>query len=204
MNVYIGIPCYGSVDPEFLSSLSKTKAVLQACGHIVETDIHAGCAVISRARNEIVKRFWDSGFDKLLFIDSDMVWDAIDAVKVIHADFDVCGIPYRQKKEEEQFNVILNGEQNGEWLGANALGTGFMCLSRQCIAMMMESYPETAYDDQNQEFHALFDFQVIDRRYYGEDYLFCKRWKAIGGEIWALPVDIGHIGKKVYRGKVTP
>ena len=66
---------------------------------------------------------------------------------------------------------------------------------------MREKYKDTAYDDDGKEFYALFDFQVIDRKYYGEDYLFCKRWKDTGGKIWAYPAKIGHAGRKVYWGK---
>lgn len=38
-------------------------------------------------------------------------------------------------------------------------------------------------------------------RYLTEDYSFCRRWRLLGGKIYALmEADVGHIGKHVYRG----
>lgn len=187
---------YGGAEPEFQSSLSKTKAVFQAAGHTVEIDIHSGCSIITKARNEIVKRFLDSGFDKLLFIDSDMVWDAIDAFQVVSSSHDVCAIPYCVKNDTYKMNCIENGEKDGIFLGANAVGTGFLCLSRQALLKMWHLSPK--YFEQGEEYRTIFDFEVREERYYGEDYNFCRRWIVHGGKIWLYPARIGHIGKKIY------
>jgi len=202
MRIYIGIPIYGSAEPEFIKSLRLTTKVLEMLGHEVEVDMHTGCAIITKARNSIVKRFIDSGFDKLLFIDSDMVWNAVDAVNIIQSKHDVCGIAYRQRFEEIKYNAVLNGDEDGKWLGADSIGTGFMCLSRACIESMTTHYPETKYIEDGHIYHALFDFEIIDEQYWGEDYNFCRRWKNKGGKIWVWPADIGHIGKKIYSGNI--
>ena len=40
-----------------------------------------------------------------------------------------------------------------------------------------------------------------DRWYVSEDYSFCKRWRAIGGEIILDPsIRLGHVGRKIYLG----
>ena len=202
MKIYIGVPMYGGADAEFISSLSKTKEVLKALGHTVEIDFHTGCAIISKARNEIVHRFLASGFDKLLFIDSDMVWSPIDAAKLIVSEFDFSGIAYRQRVEDGKFNAELNGEESDGWLGADRIGTGFMLLTRFCLTNMAEEYAHTEYTEDGKTYHALFDFELLDGRYWGEDYTFCRRWKETGGSIWVMPAEIGHIGRKVYRGNI--
>jgi hypothetical protein len=201
MKIYIGIPMYGSAEPEFINSLSKTKAVLQAMGHTVEVDIHSGCSIITKARNGIVSRFIASGFDNLLFLDSDMAWDAVDAVTVLHSPYDFAGIAYRQKKEGAPFNCVLSGKEDNGWIGATRTGAGFIVLSRRCLTEMTRQYPHLRYED-NGEHYALFDFVLKDGLYYGEDYTFCDRWVAVGGGIWLYPADIGHIGKKIYRGNI--
>jgi hypothetical protein len=66
---------------------------------------------------------------------------------------------------------------------------------------MTRQYPHLRYED-NGEHYALFDFVLKDGLYYGEDYTFCGRWVAVGGGIWLYPADIGHIGKKIYRGNI--
>jgi hypothetical protein len=202
MNIYIGIPLFAQADAEFISSLSKTKEVFKALGHEVEIDFHTGCAVISKARNEIVARFISSGFDKLLFIDADMVWNAVDAAKLIDSKHDFCGIAYRQKSEETKYNAVLNDTEQEGWLGAERIGTGFMCLTRRCLIDMAMEYPETRYLNDGHAYYALFDFELREGQYWGEDYTFCRRWKETGGSIWVMPAEIGHIGKFVYLGNI--
>jgi hypothetical protein len=202
LKVYIGIPFYGGAGGEFVSALLKTRIILDRIGYEVEVDLHCGCSILPKARNEIVRRFLASGFDKLLFIDSDMVWDALDAVKLLRLDEDVAAIAYRTKQETVKYNCVLNGETKGELMGADAVGTGFLSLSRKCLERMVEAHPETAYEDGGL-IHALFDFEIHGGRYWGEDYTFCRKWKALGGGIWLLPADIGHIGAKNYGGSVN-
>jgi hypothetical protein len=79
---------------------------------------------------------------------------------------------------------------------------------------MIAQYPETKYRDMfarlsasepanDDLLYALFDTS-LDREkgtYLPEDYTFCKRWRAMGGEIW---VDVlskfTHIGQFGYQG----
>lgn len=201
MKIYIGVPVYGQLDSEFSKCLSVTKAVFQELGHTVEIDYNNGCAIISKARNDIVSRFMTSGFDKLLFIDADMVWDAVDAAKLVSSGFAFAGIAYRKRMEKIDFNVVLNGKEENGWLGADKVGTGFICLAKEGILALQNNHPETKYYDDGERF-ALFDFKIENERYHGEDYTFCDRWINAGGEIWILPADIGHIGRKVYYGNI--
>jgi hypothetical protein len=201
MKIYIGVPVYGQLDSEFSKCLSVTKAVFQELGHTVEIDYNNGCALITKARNDIVARFMASGFDRLLFIDSDMVWDAIDAVKLVSSVNYFTGIAYRKRLETVDFNVVLNGRERDGWLGADKVGAGFICLRKESLAMMQTEYPGTKYEDDGERF-ALFDCKIENDRYHGEDYTFCDRWLNIGGEIWILPAEIGHIGRKVFYGNI--
>ena len=203
MKIYIGIPIFGQADPEFISSLRKTTKVFEMLGHEVEVDMHTGCAIITKARNSIVRRFIKSGFDKLLFIDADMVWSPADAVLVLHAEHEFCGVAYRQKSEEIKYNVSLNGKRDGAWLGASVIGAGFISITKMCVDEMVAGYPETAYKENGDTLHALFDTEIVEGEYWGEDCNFCRRWENIGGTIWVLPADIGHIGKKIYRGNIN-
>lgn len=202
MKVYIGIPMYGGADAQFVSSLLKTRVVLDRLGYEVEVDINNGCSVLTKARNDIVKRFIDSGFDVLFFLDSDMVWDVIDMVKLLRSGRDFSACIYRSKSEDINYHCVTD-DSSGEWIKAERVGTGFMCLSRECLLKMVEAYPETKYLD-GQEKHALFDFQIHDGQYWGEDYTFCRRWREIGGEIDVLTdATLYHIGTKTYEGNYS-
>lgn len=96
-------------------------------------------------------------------------------------------------------------------------GTGFLLISRNTIEKLLEAYGDeisytgderTRLDDGTIEkreikLHALFDTSIDLQtdRYLSEDYTFCRRWQALGGEIWIDPqITLDHHGSYVYRG----
>ena len=91
-------------------------------------------------------------------------------------------------------------------------GTGFMTIKKDVIQQMFDHYPETKYNNDlniDQKFepfmYALFDC-IIDpdtRRYWSEDYTFCRRWQQMDGEIWLDPrVSLNHVGHYTFNGNV--
>jgi hypothetical protein len=90
-------------------------------------------------------------------------------------------------------------------------GTGFMMIKREAILKMIEKYPELKYNndvqmggvDLKDNFYALFDTMIdpVDKRYLSEDYTFCRRWQAMGGEIWLDPsISLNHYGSFCFQG----
>ena len=90
-------------------------------------------------------------------------------------------------------------------------GTGFMMIKREAILKMIKAYPEFKYnndvninnDSLKDKFYAMFDTMIdpIDRRYLSEDYTFCRRWQAIGGDIWLDPsISLNHYGHFCFQG----
>jgi len=90
-------------------------------------------------------------------------------------------------------------------------GTGFMMIKRETILKMIEKYPELKYNndvqmggvDLKDNFYALFDTMIdpIDKRYLSEDYTFCRRWQAMGGDIWLDPsISLNHYGSFCFQG----
>jgi hypothetical protein len=91
-------------------------------------------------------------------------------------------------------------------------GTGFMCIKKSVIQRMFEAHPELKYvNDINvdakyeKHMYALFD-TIIDpdsRRYLSEDYTFCRRWQALGGDVWLDPrTALNHVGHYTFRGNI--
>ncbi|HLI11363.1 MAG TPA: hypothetical protein VKY65_07155 [Alphaproteobacteria bacterium] len=98
---------------------------------------------------------------------------------------------------------------------AQYAGTGFQLIKRQALERMAAAYPETKYKaihvfprppQESANLYALFDC-VIDPEtgaYLSEDYAFCRRWRAIGGEIWLdLQSRLTHAGSHDYKGNVA-
>lgn len=102
------------------------------------------------------------------------------------------------------------GVENG-LIKLHDAGTGFMMIKREAIEKLIKAYPEIKYNndvqmgnvDLKDHFYALFDTMIDpnDRRYLSEDYTFCRRWQAIGGDIWLDPsISLNHYGSYCFQG----
>lgn len=107
-----------------------------------------------------------------------------------------------------QDRQVING-----LLRVKHIGTGFMMIKRHVINKMMVQYPDLKYDDdinilnaeENNWLYALFDCEVHrlgkKRHYLSEDYLFCKRWQDMGGDIYAdITIPLTHTGTHSFGG----
>ena len=91
-------------------------------------------------------------------------------------------------------------------------GTGFMCIKKEVIQKMFDHFPELKYvNDINvdQKFepymYALFDTMIDpeSRRYLSEDYMFCRLWQQMGGDVWLDPrTALNHVGHYTFRGNI--
>lgn len=91
-------------------------------------------------------------------------------------------------------------------------GTGFMLIKREVFERMIEHYPELYFqNDLNlDKEHAKWTYLFFDvmheqetKRYLSEDYAFCRRWQAMGGEVWLDPlVSLDHVGHFTFKGNV--
>jgi hypothetical protein len=107
-------------------------------------------------------------------------------------------------------NIVIQLE-NG-FARVKDIGTGFMMIRKSVIIKMMDKYPETKYrnnvagygvTDVSEYFYTLFDCAIdpVSKVYLSEDYLFCKRWIDVGGELWLdLNTNLNHTGLLDYRG----
>ncbi|AQS84827.1 MAG: hypothetical protein ABF876_11945 [Acetobacter aceti] len=98
---------------------------------------------------------------------------------------------------------------------AGYAGTGFMLISRRAVQRMIEAYPETRYKridapvaqdnsaSVETDAYALFDCMVDPETgtYLSEDFTFCRRWRALGGEVWLDPgLELSHTGASTFVG----
>jgi hypothetical protein len=93
------------------------------------------------------------------------------------------------------------------WLEVNALGTGFMLIQRHVIEKMKAHYWDQlnyvndvkGYLKSVKPEHCVGLFETMiepeTRRYLSEDYAFCRRWRDIGGRIFACGLHkLTHTG----------
>jgi len=93
--------------------------------------------------------------------------------------------------------------------------TGCMLIKRSVFETMMEKFPElkiiqpTILNGKMTErpyFYNFFDtyHEPETKRYYGEDFGFCKRWAEAGGKCHILVSEdyISHVGEYKYTGRI--
>jgi len=222
--IHFGIPCYGGqVNEATFISMLKFMATANRLGMNFTIDSMVNESLVTRARNSLVSKFLFFGTDTippqtsthLMFVDADIGFEPEEIIKLILADKDIAGGLYPKKALPIGYvvNRIEGAKAEGNMVQVNNLGTGFMLIKRGVIERMIDAMPELHYQDSiglDPKFapykFALFD-TLIDpqtHEYLSEDYTFCKRWRDMGGEIWAdLSINLNHVGYYVFKGDAT-
>tara|TARA_X000000950_G_C13876626_1_gene645089 strand:+ start:841 stop:1704 length:864 start_codon:yes stop_codon:yes gene_type:complete len=91
--------------------------------------------------------------------------------------------------------------------------TGFMLIKREVFMKMMDAYPDLYFHndlqlpkEESKYTYLFFDamHEKETKRYLSEDYAFCRRWQAIGGEVWLDPlINLDHIGHFTFPGEIS-
>jgi hypothetical protein len=104
--------------------------------------------------------------------------------------------------------------ENGFATGTYA-GTGFQLIKRSVFEQLIKAHPELKYkslhafprpSQPSDHYYALFDCIIdpVTGVYLSEDYAFCRRWRALGGEIWLdMQSKLDHSGSYTFRGNAA-
>ncbi len=206
--VMFGLPCFGGqVFESCLHGLLESRMEFHRLGIPWNIVTIRNESLVQRARNSIVAHFLASNCDRLFFIDADIGFSAGQVLRLLSHDRDVIAGLYRKKSlDRVEFAVNLLPNEAGSArrdpetgaVQVAAVATGFLCIKRHVIERMVEAMPETRYamregdgapGDWRDHTHALFDCKIDPATggYLSEDYLFCHRWRALGGEVWCDP-----------------
>ena len=87
---------------------------------------------------------------------------------------------------------------------------GFMLIKRGVIENMQKKFPELYYEpkvkvpeNEHDVGFCLFGIEVYEGEFWGEDYVFCRRAREAGAEIWIDPViEFDHAGTKGMLAKM--
>jgi hypothetical protein len=91
-------------------------------------------------------------------------------------------------------------------------GTGFLLIERQAMQSIVDAHPELRArmgdmaDKLGEEAVMVFETMIEPEtgQYLSEDYAFCRRWRELGGEIWAdMEARLIHVGAIAYTGSLT-
>jgi hypothetical protein len=214
-SVFIALPAYDfKVSLKLAISLARFTQIAPQHGISVQIGSICGCSVVSRARNLLVKDLLESECTDLLFIDSDINFEPGDILRLLAWTSDpkkgiVAGVP-RTRSEDRVYITDLDYDENGELtmngmglVRANRVATAFMMVRREVFETLVEQNPEWNYYDRKTDrtLSAVFDFQLTDEGYMGEDFLFCDRARNHGYSVWIDPtIKLGHMGVQEYKG----
>jgi hypothetical protein len=214
--VLFGIPCYGGqIFDACVQGLLDTKEKFLQLGIGFNLITLRNESLIPRGRNGIVAHFLASHCDRLVFIDADIGFTADQVLRLLAHDRDVIGGLYRKKTPGAvDFAVNWLPSPDGKAardaetgaIEARHVPTGFLCIKRHVIETMAEAYPHLRYratagervGGKLPEFGiGIFDCYTdpVTLEAYSEDWAFCMRWRALGGQVWADPgIILEHYG----------
>jgi len=110
----VATPCYGGqLSGLCAQSLLNLQKLFIQVGIDINFSMLFNESLITRARNYMVDEFLRTDFTHLLFIDSDINFDPLDILALMHFDKDINGIPYPKKRINWK-NVVAAVKKHGE------------------------------------------------------------------------------------------
>lgn len=167
--------------------------------HVIE--VQKG-SFLPRSRDILTRKFYDSQCTHMLCVDSDIGWHASDVQKLIDAKRPLVSGIYCKKNAGRDLPFSFTGAIDGELKSCNWAPGGFLLIERAVIERMIGAYVWMQYsDDALGKLWALWSMMFSSSEpYSSEDVGFCKRWTALGGEIWAHSgVVLNHYGEACFR-----
>ena len=197
MKTLIAIPCMDMVHTEFMKSLMQMRRVGDVGFSI------SSSSLVYDARNNLAKQAVDGGFDKILWLDSDMSFAPDLMERLVEDDLDMVGGLYFSRKEpivpvvyqkvgyfhddetDEVTPAALNYYEypQDELFPCEGIGFGGVLVSVDLIKKVQEKY--------GLPFSPVLGF--------GEDLSFCIRARDVGATIMCdSRIKMGHVGQKIY------
>jgi hypothetical protein len=216
VHLHIGIPCYGGMVSEpTMTSFLRFVLLAQQVGLNWSLDTMVNESLIPRGRNNLMaKMMTNQNSTHFMFIDADIRFQPESILQMMAYDKEVIGGLYPKKALPINYVINLKPQVTvqGDIYTVDTMGTGFLLFKRSVYEKLIAAHPETKYVDDiglgkqyEPMMYAIFDC-VIDHRghYLSEDWTFCRRWQAIGGDIWAHSKTLlNHVGHYEFQGDIA-
>lgn len=209
--------------PEPAMAYSRLAVCRDLAEHGIKHTIHetTGDSLVTRGRHEVMTDFLSTPASHLLWWDADIEATQHDVVRTMLATgHDVIGgaCPYRNDSGRVVMNLRDEDRKSGRietddhgCVKVAEVGTGFLLISRAAIVKLCGKHPELFYRSDipdnvtgkpsGRPMWALFDTALLGQRLMSEDYMFCRRWRDAGGDVYVhAAAEFRHWGKKAYEG----
>jgi len=214
-HIHFCLPMYGGQCSEatFISMI-KFCIIAQKIGINYSIDTMVNESLIPRGRNNLVaKMLFNKAATHLMFIDSDLAFDAESILRLVCHNVDLVGGVYPMKSIPTKYviNTLPNPVVINDLVEVSTLGTGFMMVKRSVIEHMISKHPELKYNDNvgigkelEPYMYGLFDTMIDEEKnYLSEDWTFCYLWRKLGGRVFAdTKIKLHHSGYYLYQGSL--
>jgi hypothetical protein len=162
--------------------------LLTKSGVNMEHNIHCGNYDLGHARNALVESFLESDATDLIFVDSDVGFDAKVLPRILLSDKLVVGglVPKRDRLQDDVYHMnAITGVIEGSLMQSVELPTAFMRIKRETFAKLKKPYFKLNSSDSAK----------------GEDIYFCRKLIAAGEFCWIdADINFTHRGTKGWTG----
>jgi hypothetical protein len=201
--IFIATPTFdGKVHAQYALSLSETRILLDKENIGVQYQINKGGSLLVLERNKLIIDFLNSDCSHLLFIDSDIGWPSLAVLKMLEKNVDFIGGVYtlRDKKtflcrpkENPDRSLII---KDNHLIELDYIASGFILLKREAIEGAIKFHPHLYYKSKlipGPPGYCLFNTEVWEGEFWGEDYVFCRHMREAGYKIYADPfIELDH------------
>lgn len=212
--ICLATTAYESPDAAYTNSIQKTREALHKIGLRTAYFLLSGNCHVDDARNSIVQEFLLSDCTELVFLDSDVVWEPEELIKLCGYDVDVVGgvYPFRSESVQSKDNmpVIMypgqvDHDENG-LIEVAGLPTGFLRIKRHVLeSLAADANQHWKRNDRRSTVPILFERSFLSGLEnariggrLGGDLTFCKKWIEKGGKVYAAPeIHLGHVVKSI-------
>jgi hypothetical protein len=208
ISVAIGMPTHRDLPPQTVTSLLRTMDRLIHLGVPCDVLMEITGSVIM-GRDAVLDDFLRGDKQKLFWIDSDMVWEPDDFVRMlaISTSIDVLTAAYPAKVDGEPkfFAAFKDGPAQGEFglFEIDGIGLGFTVVDRKICQELADKAPRVRDQIAGRDMASVFRFDVHDGNRRTEDMAFFADVRGLGHKVWLDPmVSLGHVGMKEFRGSV--
>lgn len=211
-HVFIASPAMGGkVNIQFALSLVNLNIALRDKGISISNNISKSGSLLVAERNKLVEEFYRSDATHALFVDSDLGFppEAVLAMLETGKEF-IAGVYPARTTQTDELEYLIRPKLNdgnklvfeNHLIAAEYIPAGFMLISREAITKMRDKFPELHYQPkmegkEDEHAYMFFNTELHEGEFWGEDYVFCRRAREAGIDIWVDPlIEFDHDGKR--------
>lgn len=206
--IFIATPTFdGKVHTQYLMGIVSSVVDLKSNGVDIYLVPNLSSTLLVLGRNTLLEAFLTTDATHIMCIDSDLGFNDNAISVLLNADKDfIAGVYPSRKATTFIYNPVyaddgslIPDEKHPYLIKANMVSSGFMLIKREVIVKMREHFAHLSYkpkvEGAGDTGVCLFNTEVIDGEFWSEDYVFCKRARDAGFDIWIDPrIQFNHAG----------